>query len=667
MLLLRESAPSFYRYRVAQLAGRARHRLAACGLRRGSADAAGATKYHFRALPPGAALSLGPGLVTEQERAYLATLPEIRVAMPLPPPRPYAVVNADQEISGIQPEILSYLAQALGLRLRPVVYPDWPSAFEAAKRRDVDLLMTLGVSSERMEYLEFTLGATPVPAALFARAVSDGAAQPPPERARFAIERGYLPNEFVRRQYPHATILGVQTTREALAEVAEGRADYYVGSLLEVMDFLARGPHLSVQVQRLVTVGTGYYHFGVRKDWAPLARILNKGIAAARSSPIPAYDEALSTLPAGVVVPRPTGFSPAESVLLVQRPTWRVGAVRGLSMLNDVDSDGVHSGIAAEYAEQVAQQLGVGLQIVPFDSVAAMLDALRAGSIDVVPFLTRTPQREKEFAFTKPYVSMPYMIVARTDAPLYWDLGSLSGRRLALAAQHPLRELVAERYPEIKLVTVANGNEAMDAVARGAADAAAEVKLFANLRINGDNDGRLRAVAEIKDLPAEFHFAVASPQRALAPVIDRALDRIAPSERERMLRRWVALELDPGFAWRRYLPALVVAAAALMTLALATCGGCAACSVRWPRVARRKSSSRISAPPSRWWPFARSSRTMGSSRRRTTPRAPKRFWAWPRTPTNPSSKTLRRGCPRCSVRNSSARSMTPRWAATSSR
>jgi two-component system sensor histidine kinase EvgS len=529
-------------------------------------------KYHFHALPPDAAVSLAPGLITEQERAYLAALPDVRVAVPLPPPQPYAVVGADGSISGIQPELLAHLAQALGLRLRPVVYPDWPSALEAAKRREVDMLMTLGVSRERMEYLEFTLGATPVPAALFALPGANGAPPTPPERARFVIERDYLPNDFVKRQYPQAKIVTVQTTSQALAAVAEGRADYYVGSLLEAMDFLAREPHRGVQVQRLVTVGTGYYHFGVRKDWAPLARILNKGIAAARASPAhtSTLDSAISALPDSVAFPRPADLSPTESALLVQRPAWRLGAVRGLSMLNDVDAEGVHSGIAAEYAEQVAQQLGVALQVMPFASVADMLDALRAGSIDVVPFLTRTPQRAKEFAFTVPYVSMPYMIVARTDAPLYWDLGSLRGQRLAMAAQHPLRELVAERYPDIQVVTVANGNEAMDAVANGAADAAAEVKLFANLRINGDNDGRLRAVAEIEDLPASFHFAVAAQQRALAPLIDRALDRIPMAERERMLRRWVALDLGPGFAWRRYLPVMLVAVAALMSLTLLT-------------------------------------------------------------------------------------------------
>ena len=103
-----------------------------------------------------------------------------------------------------------------------------------------------------------------------------------------------------------------------------------------------------------------------------------------------------------------------------------------------------------------------------------MLDGLRNGRIDFVPFPARTPEREREFAFSKPYFEMPYLLVSRVDAPLYWDLGSLRGKHLALAlaAKHPLRPLSAQRFPRIQVVDAVTGNDAMDKVASGDADAA---------------------------------------------------------------------------------------------------------------------------------------------------------------------------------------------------
>ena len=536
-----------------------------------------------------------------EERAYLSQLPPLRVAIPLPPARPYQTVAPDGTVGGIHVQMLLYLARAYGLRLQPVAMPSWSATLAAIQRREVDLVMSVGVTAERSQYLAFTLGATPSPAALFVRkraaAASAQAGELPPRAplatASYVLEHDYLANEFVRRQFPKARIVSVGTTGEALTALSEGKADYYLGSLLEANDWLARMPQLqpSVQVHQLLNHGTGYYHFAVRKDWAPLATILNKGIQFLRHAPSPELANAMAQLSDRIVLPQPVLLGPLQAQQLIDKPIWRIGAVRGLAMLNEYTQDGQHSGLGAEYAEQVAQQLGVGLQVVPFDNVAQMLDGLRAGQIDLVPFLTRTAEREKEFVFSEPYLSMPYKIIARSDAPLYWSLDSLRGKRLALAAAHPLRDLLAQRYADIAIVTTANGQAAMDAVAEGEADAAVEVKLFANLRIQGDNDGVLRTVAEVEELPAAFHFAAGPQSRALIPIVDRALQQIAPAERERIWRRWVAIDLEPGFAWQRHLPTLILGGAALLMLT----GGTAFWMRRLQRevVQRRRSEERL--------------------------------------------------------------------------
>ena len=529
--------------------------------------AASAPAYHFSAALAGAGPQLGRQVLTDEERDFIASLPVVRVGLSRGGFAPYEVLGTNGEVSGIHPEMLVSLAGAFGLRIRPVVFDTWPQTLAAAKAQEVDMLMSMGVTAERAEFLEFTLGATPTASALFAR-TPGSKANAAPEKAVFAIERGYLANTYVQRQFPRATILAVDSTGEALQAVATGRADYYSGSLLPATDWLLRMDLPGVEVNRLISYGSGHYHFAVRKDWARLATILNKGISSLRGTTAPQLNAALAKLSPTPAPPKP--LTQAQAAALIERPTWRVGAVRGLVLLNDVDANRKHSGIGAEYVEAVARHYGAGLQVRGFDSEAAMLDALRAGLIDVVPFLTRTDERAAEFAYSVPYVEMPYVIVARSDAPLYWDLQSLHGKRLALAPQHPLRPLLARNYPDIRVVDVASGTGAMDAVASGLADAAVEVKFYANLRILADNDGLLRMAAVVTDLPGHFHFATSQAARALLPLINEALAEIPQAERLRMLRRWVAQDVTPAFPWRRHAPALAVAAAALLALALAT-------------------------------------------------------------------------------------------------
>ena len=146
---------------------------------------------------------------------------------------------------------------------------------------------------------------------------------------------------------------------EALQAVSEGRADYHLGSLLVAVDILGRKPLPGIEVRQLMNYGTGHCHFGIRKDWAPLAGILNKGIAALRGAELPQWRAAVATLPSRLKYETPMTLSVQETAELLVHPVLRVGAVRGLSLLNDVNARRVHSGIAAEYTEHVARRLGV--------------------------------------------------------------------------------------------------------------------------------------------------------------------------------------------------------------------------------------------------------------------------------------------------------------------
>jgi two-component system, NarL family, sensor histidine kinase EvgS len=551
-----------------------------CALLLAAAATAAEPAYRWKSAAQTANVSVGADLLTADDRAYLAALPEIRVALDKNTAAPYEDVAANGEVSGYQVDMLLSLARVFNLKVRPVVYDEWPRVLEAVRQREADMVLTSTVTPDRLNYIAYTLGTVPVPSAVFGR--GDVANPVAVTQARFAVEREYAANDTVRRRFPQATIVPVATSAQALRALLGGSADYYVGSILETTDTLAREKLQGIELRFALPIGSGFYHLGVRKDWSRLATILNRGISSLRETGAPEVGQALAQVPGALA--EPLTLAPEAAQWLAQNSVLRAGAVRGLALLNDIGADGSHSGVASDYVEHVAQRLGVGVEVVPFDNVGDMLKALREQRIHLVPFLTKTAQREREFRYSAPYLSIPYVLVARNDAPAYWDLGSLRGRRIALAAEHPLRPVIEQRYPEIQMVNAANGNEAMNLVADGKADAAAEVKIFANLRVNEGGGGQLRTLTELADVPAAFHFALTPDAAALLPAINQSLADIAPGERERILRRWVAVDVVPGFAWRRWGPAIAVAAAALAGLFAGT--------LWWMRRLARESAQR---------------------------------------------------------------------------
>lgn len=95
-----------------------------------------APDYRFTSTSPSAG---APGTAFSQqalsadELAFIKALPEIRVGLPTPPTEPYESIGPDGEISGIHAQMLVALARTFGLRLKPVVLPDWSATLQAAR------------------------------------------------------------------------------------------------------------------------------------------------------------------------------------------------------------------------------------------------------------------------------------------------------------------------------------------------------------------------------------------------------------------------------------------------------------------------------------------------------------------------------------------------------
>lgn len=100
-------------------------------------------------------------------------------------------------------------------------------------------------------------------------------------------------------------------------------------------------------------------------------------------------------------IPKPT---PEVRQVLAPAGRLRVGLYEGnrASYLRDPAS-GVTTGVAFELGRELARWLQVPLEAIPFPNNGAVLEAVRAGKIDVI-FTNATPARAKEIDFTQPYI-----------------------------------------------------------------------------------------------------------------------------------------------------------------------------------------------------------------------------------------------------------------------
>jgi ABC-type amino acid transport substrate-binding protein len=85
----------------------------------------------------------------------------------------------------------------------------------------------------------------------------------------------------------------------------------------------------------------------------------------------------------------------------------RIGVDPSRLPLEFLDATKVHSGIASDYVRLLNERLTIHMAPVPGLTWPEVLVKARTGEIDLIPCITKTPEREKLYLFTKPYLSIP--------------------------------------------------------------------------------------------------------------------------------------------------------------------------------------------------------------------------------------------------------------------
>ncbi|GGC04875.1 hypothetical protein GCM10011352_33810 [Marinobacterium zhoushanense] len=227
---------------------------------------------------------------------------------------------------------------------------------------------------------------------------------------------------------------------------------------------------------------------------------------------------------------------------LDNHPQIRIGAMDGWPPMNFVDYRQQPQGIGADLVAALNRRLDGRLQIVsgPWSEI---YEKTQQGELDALLDITPKPEREAFFNFTRPYLHIPHVIVARKDAAYLANLEALSGKTVALEANIGTVRYLKANFPQITVREYRDTSHCLDAVNRGDADAYVgnravvdyliTQELLQNLKIHGRDNTRQGSV-----------LAIGTPKQnpILRDILQRALDDIRPQEFNAILSHWSAAQ-----------------------------------------------------------------------------------------------------------------------------
>lgn len=216
---------------------------------------------------------------TPEELAYIERNPVVHLANDIDW-EPFEFIDAKGRYRGIAAEYFQLLSQKTGLRFQVDQTRPWAEVLKLAQEGEYDAFSCAVATPERSQYMKFTEPYLSFPMVL----VGQKELSVIPDYKQLngqtvAVVKGYWSHETLAKDYPQIKLLPVNSVKEGLEAVIDGRAMVYSGNLGAINYAINKYGLTGIHV-----IGQSEHRFelaiGVRKDKPILFSILQKGLAS---------------------------------------------------------------------------------------------------------------------------------------------------------------------------------------------------------------------------------------------------------------------------------------------------------------------------------------------------------------------------------------------------
>ncbi|MCU1039059.1 transporter substrate-binding domain-containing protein [Stenotrophomonas maltophilia] len=507
-----------------------------------------------------------PGLLplSPLQREYLVAHPTIVVGQYDSGWPPFESLRDGKQV-GLGPDYLSHLARQLGVKVEARRYPDWTFVLDAACRGEIDVVMNVGLSADRTRCMVYTAAYSEAPLALVGRPDDLRASDMPDlDGLRVVIEQDFLTGPQVRARFPRARQLVANDTLSALQMVIDDKADVYIGNAFVATELIASRRLQGVALLRPSDLPPERLHFGIPNSKQPLAEALDLALAATSQAQRDALAQRWLSPPHWSASAQ-LALSQAEKRVLEQ--PLMIGFAPNAAPLSFTGEDGRPSGLASEYLQRL-MQAGANLKVENSHDWYEVREKARRGELQAVMGIpVDSRYLGPDWVFSQPFISVPNVIVVRSDGESLLGLADLQGKRVLLSDPERVRGYVQQQAPQARIIAARSAEQALQRLLEGEADAYVGNLAVVDHLLRSRFPGRMQVAA-----PAGFNdqlaLAVDRRHAALATTFDRLLLQMTPRKREALRSAWLAVEYRNGVDWSNLLrwgvPVLMVLLTALL-------------------------------------------------------------------------------------------------------
>lgn len=502
--------------------------------------------------------------LSRQQRRWLRAHPKITLGF-IENYEPW-LINEKGEKSGILVDLANEIASRLDIEIDIVTGP-WKILSEQVESREIDGLLLL--IDDFAEQLELTpTEATFYHSRIFYAKTDSGISIREPEDLagkKIVYYSTTTPdNPLIAPIKDKVTLVKTGSAIEGLSALISGKGDLFAGYssdnyVIEYKNIPNIKPiYLETDPEKI--------SLSVRNDWPELASIINLTIAQMGAEKLLNIQRRWLKLPDIVN----TTLTPIESEYLKKLQVLRYDHRTDFAPISFVDQRGQPAGIIVDYIQLLEEKTGLKIEAVINSNQKDSLKMIGEHWTDICMILANIPEKQRGFlAFSEPFQSIPYVLIAKNDVPIIKNIEELQGRTIGVIDNSLAQKILQKHYSDkIVLKTFSSIKNGMKALK--------EDKIFALVENEIVMDYSLRSLDthDLKfsgTLPFSYSpsISVREDMAQLIPIFNKILSGMSEREHALIYKRWANFPVEKKVSWAK-LAGWISIIAVIVILILAT-------------------------------------------------------------------------------------------------
>jgi HD-GYP domain-containing protein (c-di-GMP phosphodiesterase class II)/ABC-type amino acid transport substrate-binding protein len=214
----------------------------------------------------------------------------------------------------------------------------------------------------------------------------------------------------------------------------------------------------------------------------------------------------------------------------------------------DYSQAGEPRGYSVDVIKLIAQMTGLKLQFINGFSWEQLVEKFRDGDIDLLHPVAKTTHNSAWGLFGSAFTRIPFALATPSGRTQIHDLSQLKAATIAIPGGWSIIPVLRKRFPELNIVETENTLEALQLALEGDVDAALDneiiIRYIARHYFLDDLQIHPKPALGKGPVPDGFYIVVSKDQPELRAIIDRAIDKIGPTQREHLAKAWLNAETE---------------------------------------------------------------------------------------------------------------------------